>query len=136
MSTALRVTSSGPSNLKTFISVTTDIDSSDAAPAAKKHLVDSNGNWTTDDLSYSEIQNVIYEDLGKTVFHDPSAVVGKTPLVDVRKVRPLSTTGNIDIASAFYASMGTRVKDTLGTSAGDIEPAWMALNGSGTFGRL
>lgn len=91
-------------------------------------------------MSAASISNAIYEDLGKVVFHDPVVFAdpetsNQTPSVDVRKIREVSSDGKIAQDAAFYASLGTRVKDVNGDTETDIEPCWFGLNATGTLGR-
>ena len=134
MSSALRIFPALPSNLRTYVSAT-QAKSSDI----NQWTVDSDGVWSSTAVSGDDVSNTIYEDLGKVVFHDPVAYAAdatSSPAVDVRKIREVSSDGKITVGSAFYASLGTRVKDTLGATSSAIEPCWFGLNASGTIGRL
>jgi hypothetical protein len=135
MSSSLTVFPALPSNLRTYVSATTT-----EQPTVKYYTV-SNGVWSATTVSGDEIDGVIYEDLGKVVFHDPVAYATSatsTPPVDVRKIRKVSTDGKIAVGAEFYASLGTRVRDTRNETAATlaIEPCWFGLNASGTIGRL
>lgn len=137
MSSSLRVLPALPSNLRTYVSATTDLCDS---TTVKQFSVDSDGVWTDVDVSAASISNAIYEDLGKVVFHDPTVyanatISNQTPVVDVRKIREVSSDGKIAQDAAFYASLGTRVKDVNGDTETDIEPCWFGLNATGTLGR-
>ena len=137
MSSSLRLFPALPSNLRTYVSATTDL--CDTTTVTKFTI--SSGIWTISDVSAADVSNDIYEDLGRVVFHDPdvyasATLSNRTPRVDVRKLRELSSDGKITVGSEFYASLGTRVKDTTGKTAAAIEPCWFGLNASGTVGRL
>jgi hypothetical protein len=91
-------------------------------------------------MSAADISSTIFEDLGKVVFHNPNiyadaTISDTTPPVDVRKIRPVSSDGKIIVDSSFYASLGTRVRDTTGKTTTPIEACWFGLNASGTVGR-
>lgn len=137
MSSSLRLFPALPSNLRTYVSATTDL--CDALTVTKFTV--SSGIWDTEDVSAANVSNDVYEDLGKVVFHDPdvfasATLSNRTPEVDVRKLREVSSDGKITVGSEFYASLGTRVKDTTGKTTLAIEPCWFGLNASGTVGRL
>ena len=135
MSSALRVFPALPSNLRTYVSATVAASDQDV----NIYEVDTAGVWSSTAVSGNTLSNNIYEDLGKVVFHDPAAYAedpSSTPLVDVRKIREVSSDGKITVGADFYASLGTRVKDTLGATSSAIEPCWFGLNASGTIGRL
>ena len=136
MSSTLRVFPALPSNLRTYVSATT---SASTQFTVTRWSV-SGGVWDgSDTVSGSTLAGKIYEDLGKVVFHDPAAYAEdstSSPPVDVRKIRLVSTDGKITVGAEFYASLGTRVKDTLGETTSAIEPCWFGLNASGTVGRL
>lgn len=135
MSSATRVFPALPSNLRTYVSATVNASTQNVT----LWEVSVSGVWSSSSVSGDDLSGKIYEDLGKVVFHDPIAYAASntsSPLVDVRKIRPVSTDGKITVGSDFYASLGTRVKDTRGTTSASIEPCWFGLNASGSVGRL
>mgnify|MGYP007022321749 CR=1 FL=1 len=135
MSSSLRLFPAMPSNLRTYVAATTEHTTQNVT----KWEVSVAGVWSSTTVAANTLSGKIYEDLGKVVFHDPDAYAldaTSTPLVDVRKIRELSSDGKIAVGADFYASLGTRVKDTTGITTTAIEPCWFGLNASGTIGRL
>jgi hypothetical protein len=135
MSSSLTVFPALPSNLRTYVSATVT-----AGDDVSFYSV-TDGVWSGTNTTAVSISGKIYEDLGKVVFHDPVAYATSatsTPPVDVRKIREVSSDGKITVGADFYASLGTRVRDTRNVTAGSraIEPCWFGLNASGTIGRL
>jgi len=135
MSSSLTVFPALPSNLRTYVAATT----ADNILDVNKWEVSVSGAWKATAVSGDDLSGDIYEDLGKVVFHDPVAYKAasySSPAVDVRKIRPVSSDGKVAVGADFYASLGTRVKDTTGITTSAIEPCWIGLNASGTIGRL
>lgn len=133
MSSSLSLFPALPSQLRTYVSVTTGVEDM----SVNTYAVSSLGVWTKSTIAADSVSGGIYADLGKIVFHDPVAYAAddtSSPDVDVRKVRPVRTDGLTLPADSLYVPLGTRVKDTLGATTTAIPACWIGLNASGTIG--
>ena len=134
---SIRLFPSLPSQLRTYVSVTTvDMSNDFTVPS---YEVTALGAWSTVDLSARSLSGAVYADLGKVVFHNPVAFAtlsSSTPPVDVRKIRPVTADGKTTTGDSFYAPLGTRVKDPSGLTTTPIPGCWIGLNATSTVSRL